>query len=345
MYRVAALVLLLNLAAAAQRGSRSNFPSVNQSITVQIRITTENDRPVLDHARIQLLTSGAIPVSETFANDGMAQISGVRPGTYMLRVSGIDIEETTTPTFEITQSENTSMQYVRVKMKKPAGADASGSGGNPTVSAYELNVPPKARQEYEKGDDAMRRSDWKKAAAHLDKAVALYPQYASAYNNRGAVAVKMNDIPAAKAAFQKAVEFNEPTGISYLNLSRLYLADRNFEQASGYATKSLALNPRNPETLTILANCQVATGRYPEAIANARRVHGMQHDRFAVAHVIAALAFEKENDPKSAAAEYEQFLKEDPNNPRAPAARKALERLTAQGQPGGAAPRDRKSVV
>jgi hypothetical protein len=59
-------------------------------------------------------------------------------------------------------------------------------------------------------------------------------------------------------------------------------------------------------------------------------VHSGPHERFAVAHVIAAAALEKQNDAKGAIAEYQQFLKEDPNSPRAAGARKALERLVGQ---------------
>ncbi len=100
--------------------------------------------------------------------------------------------------------------------------------------------------------------------------------------------------------------------------------------------KSLALNPNNAEVLTMLADCEVATAHYDEAIASARHVHAIPHQHFAVVHLIAATAFERQHKPRDAAAEYQQFLTEDPDSPRAATAREALQRLSAQGQGSGA---------
>ncbi len=313
------LVLAVSIAAVAQSGNGAIS-------TVQIRILTDNERPVTERAHVQLLSSTGAEVGETFAIDGMAQFAGVRNGSYKLHVTGINFEETTTPTFDVLPQETTSMHYVHVKMRSSATATVAGPA---TVSSADLNIPAKAKKEFKEGSESMQHSDWKSAAAHFDKAVSIYPQYASAYNNRGVVAMKSNDVATAKSSFQKAIDLHENSGSAYLNLGRLYLLDRNFDEAARYMHKSLELAPNNPEALTILADCDIATGHYPEAVEAARRVHSVPHERFAVAHVIAAAALEKENDPKGAAAEYQQFLKEDPSSPRAAGARKALERLSA----------------
>ncbi len=323
MRKVAILFLVFSfcVAAVAQGGNTAIS-------TVQVRVMTDGERPITERARVQLLSSTGAEVAESFTIDGMAQFAGIRNGSYRLHVTGINIEDTTTPTFDVLPQETTSMHYVHVKMKSSAaGVSAPGPA---TVSSADLSIPAKAQKEFKEGSEAMQHSDWKNAAAHFDKAISIYPQYASAYNNRGVVAMKSNDVATAKVSFQKAVDLHENSGSAYLNLGRLYLLDRNFDEAARYMNKSLELSPKNPEALTILADCDIATGRYADAVEAARRVHSVPHERFAVAHVIAAAALEKENDPKGAAAEYEQFLKEDPNSPRAAGARKALERLTAK---------------
>jgi tetratricopeptide (TPR) repeat protein len=206
------------------------------------------------------------------------------------------------------------------------------------VSAQDLNIPSKAKKEFNKAGDAMQQADWNEAKKHLEKAVAIYPQYASAYNNLGVVAMKQNDLPAAKAGFERAVELNDSSGSAYLNLGRLYLKDRNYDETARLMDKVLSLDGNSPEALTILADCDVATGKYAEAIAAVQHVHANPHERYAIAHLIAAAAFEKQNDARGAAAEYEQFLKEDPKSPRAAGARKALQRLSAANQPHAGAP-------
>ena len=322
MHRVAIFFLVLTfcIAAVAQGGNGAIS-------TVQVRILTDSERPITERARVQLLSSTGAEVAENFTIDGMAQFEGIRNGSYRLRVTGINFEDTTTPAFDVLPQETTSMHYVHVKMKSVAGAPAP--SGPATVSSADLIIPPKAQKEFKEGSQAMQHSDWKGAAEHFDRATTIYPQYASAYNNRGVIAMKSNDVATAKASFQKAIDLHENSGSAYLNMGRLYLLERNFEEAARYMNKSLELSPNNPEALTILADCDIATGHYADAVEAARRVHLVPHERFAVAHVIAAAALEKQNDPKGAVAEYQQFLKEDPNSPRAAGARRALERLGA----------------
>jgi len=314
------LVLTFSITAFAQGG--------NTVSTIQVRVLTDGERPITERARVQLLSSTGAEVAESFSIDGMAQFEGIRNGSYKLRVTGINFEDTTTPTFDVLPQETTSMHYVHVKIKSSAAA--GNAAGPATVSSADLAVPPKAQKEFKEGSEALQHSDWKSAAAHFDKAILIYPQYASAYNNRGVVAMKSNDVVTAKASFQKAIDLHENSGSAFLNMGRLYLLERNFDETARYMNKSLELSPNNPEALTILADCDIAIGRYAEAVDIARRVHSGPHERFAVAHVIAAAALEKQNDAKGAIAEYQQFLKEDPNSPRAAGARKALERLVGQ---------------
>lgn len=346
MRRVTLLVLLITMSAAGQRpgGSKQggNLQVAGNQVpmpSIEVRVVAENEQPIAEHTRVQLLRpDGVVPVAETFSSDGMAQFPNVPAGCYILRVTGSTIAETRTERFEVPAIAATTVQFVHVKSIAAAGP--AGAGGKPgTVSAYDLNIPKKAHEEFTKAAEFMQQTDWKQASARFDKAVSIYPQYASAYNNLGVVSMKLSDKVKAKASFQKAIDLNESTGSAYLNLGRLYLMERNFDEAGRLMSKSLALAGNNPEALTILSDCELATGHYPEAIAHARRVHALPHKRLAVAHLIAAAAYEKQADAKEAAAEYEQFLKEDPQSPRAASARKALQRMTAGNQPGGEGPK------
>lgn len=346
MSRVVVLVFLLTLSAAAQRNAskKQTDPSgtamsrLQRMSSLQVRVITDNERPVAESMRVQVLrTDSTTVVAESMTMEGMAQFPALDPGHYIIRVTGSTIEDTTTPDFEVVEIATTTVQFVHVKLRSLAGP--AGGARQATVSAQELTIPRKAREEFNKAGEAMQHADWKQAAERLNKAVSIYPQYAAAYNNLGVVAMQQNDVPKAKASFQKAVDLNDPTGSAYLNLGRLSFRERDFGETARLMGKSLALDANNPEALTILADCDAATGHFSDAITHARLVHTMPHDRFAVAHVIAAAAFEKEHDLKGAAAEYEQFLKEDPNSPRAAAVREALQRLSEASQAAVPAPR------
>ncbi len=338
MTRIAVLlvVFLLTVAAAAQRANQGVPDRQSNQFSVDVRIVTDDEQPIGENVRVQLLKSGGSTVAEVMAMSGRAQFAGIAPGAYSVRVSGVTIEELTTPVFEVRPAGLNLMQFLHVKLRPQGGTTGSKQG---SVSAQDLNIPPKAKKEFNKAGDAMQEADWEKANEHLEKAVAIYPKYAAAYNNLGAVAMRQNDLPRAQSWFEKAIELNDSSGSAYVNLGRLYLKKRDFEGAARLMGRSLAVDPNNPEALAMLADCEVAGGHYDEAIANVRRVHAVAHERFAVAHLIAAAAYEKQNHAKDAGAEYEQFLKEDPNSPRAASARRALERLTSGSEPGGTAPK------
>lgn len=317
-------------------GGSSSIPGASSpriTETLLVRITTEQDRPVPFNVRVQLVNNAGVPVSETFAHDGMAQFP-VQPGNYRLVVTSPEIQDATTDTFSVFGGEGAPMQFVRVKMR-PQEGQTSAQG---TISAYELNVPDKARAEVRKANEEMAHQQWKKAIAHLEKALDIYPQYASAYNDLGVASVKSGDTARARQSFEKAVELNEHTGMAYLNLARFSLMDKNYPETVRLANRSLALNPSQPEALLLLADSELALGQYASALVHARKIHDLAHERYAVAHVIAATALEKEQKPNEAIAEYETFLKEDPTSPRAPAVRQALGRLSAQAKPAAAGP-------
>jgi len=94
----------------------------------------------------------------------------------------------------------------------------------------------------------------------------------------------------------------------------------------------LAIDPANPEALLVLASAQLAAGKREEALANARRVHALPHERYTSCHLLAARILELGGRGLEAAREYELFLQESPQSPHADQARKALVALRAKAE-------------
>jgi len=242
-----------------------------------------------------------------------------------LRISGMTIEEQTTSAFFINTGESSHTEWVRVQPKP----DANNSQVPPTatVSQASLKVPKKASKELDRGGEAFQQGDWKAAVEHYEKAIALYPEYAVAYNNLGSAYVKSGDYDKARESYEKAVGIDSHLASAYVNLARLLQVQKRLPEAEEQLSKALALEPTQPETLTMLALVQFREGKLDEAIANARKVHSGDPDPYPVAHYIAAVALQAKQDQAGAQAEYELFLKESPNDPNAPRARAALKEL------------------
>lgn len=309
-----------------------------QPVEVKVRLWYTNGRPVEQRERVQLLTSLDSYVGEVFSDSqGEATFPTVTPGAaYRLRVSGPNIEDTTGPVFRLLCNEGTHFENMDVKMKAGSGDGAetsapAPSGAGSTVAAVDLNVPDKARKEFDKGNTALQHNDLAAARKAFEKAIQIYPQYAGAYNNLGLIAMKNGDRAAALAAFQQAVHINDHYALASVNLARLLLQDKKFSEAETELNRALTTEPLNLDALTMLADVQLETGRFDQAINTAWKVHSVPHQGFSVVHIMAALAFEARHMPQDAAVEYATYLKESPNGPAAQRAAAALARLQNQG--------------
>src|SRR5437763_16764957 len=86
------LVLLLLQLSFFSQGQQSG-----NGATVSINITPDDTRETPKNLHVRVLTSVGVPVAETFTNDQTStEFTGLRVGNYKVRVSGVDIEETTT---------------------------------------------------------------------------------------------------------------------------------------------------------------------------------------------------------------------------------------------------------
>jgi tetratricopeptide (TPR) repeat protein len=297
-------------------------------IELRIKITYDNDRLVGTALRVQLLNDNGNMIADTFSDGtGQAVFSSLHGGNYKVRVSGIGVAETVSDTFTVDQRDRFVTEYVHVK---PAEApQANGRAGNP-ISAVELNIPDKARKEFDKGTEAMGKSRWEEAEKHFTKATEIYPRYASAFNNLGIVAINENKLPAAQGYFQQAIKLDDHLASAYLNVSKLEYNEHHLQEAESSLDRALALDPMNVEAMVLMQASQLATGGLDQAVAYAHRVHSLPHEKFAISHIIAARALEQSNRGADAILEYQLYVQEAPQSSLAPGARSAIARLQQQ---------------
>lgn len=309
--------------------SSPGFDTTNtRTVRLEIQLTDENSQPLNNIQASVEISSMGTPVDRTFTGmDGRASFS-LKPGngsSFKITISGAQIE-TTTASFQLFPTEMSHNERIEVKFKKDARA--AGPGG--TVSAVDLNVPPKARKEFSKGLEEMNQGNMAGAKKHFEKAIQEYPKYSSAYNNLGAVEMKLKDPVAARAAFEKAFELNDKNADAATNLARIKLDANDFTGASVLLNKALTVQPTDPKALILLAYCQFNTQQFDAALASAEKVHQGELDHFPMAHLIAARVREMKGDNAGAQRQYEAYLKESPDGPQAAMAKEGLVRMQAK---------------
>jgi tetratricopeptide (TPR) repeat protein len=277
--------------------------------------------------------SSGTAVGTTYTNDiGEADFAGVTVGDYHLEVSGDGIQPTTSDTFQVDDRKSSQAQYVVVRKLEDSGPKPV-SAHSALVSATDLKVSPQARKELDKANEAMALQNWKKAKEHLDKALALEPTYATAYNNLAVLCSKTNDLAGEEQALKKALSLDDHFAPALLNYGKLSLRQKNFPQAETLLEREVSLDPDNPESLLLLADAEYMNRHFAAAITAADHAHSTSNDHASFVHYIAARAYQQENRQKEALAEFQVFLKEEPKGPRADHVRGDIAKIEAALQP------------
>jgi tetratricopeptide (TPR) repeat protein len=300
---------------------------------VHIRVVLANDRNAGPFLVVKLMEGSSNEViGTTYTNDiGQADFLGVSIGDYHVEVSGDGIEATTSDTFEVDNRKVTQSQYVTVRQRNDGGPKVLSSHST-MISANDFNVPQKARRELDKANEAMAAQNWTKAKEHLDKALALDPQYATAYNNLAVLYAKTNDLPNEEAALKKAVTLDDHFAPALLNYGKLCLRQKNFPLAETLLQKSVTVEPTNVESLLLLADAQYMNRHFDAAISTARQAHtAPEHPSFV--HYIAARAYQQQNQQQAALAEFQAFLQEEPKGPRADHVRGDIAKIQSIASP------------
>ncbi len=330
VHRISSVLMLSFLLSCSvytdgQRGRQTQQPS-----DIRITITYEDERFVPAQVKIELLNGvGNLVAQKISDRSGQVTFTDIFPGTYQLRVISTETEDFVSEMFTMFDSGGTHFEPVRLRPKVDAKQQSTGG-----ITVSELNIPEKARSEYNKGMAALQRNENAEARARFEKAIRNYPNYGAAYNNLGVMAMNAGDPSGGEANFKQAITVDPKYAPAYVNLARIMFQRQNFSAARDLLETASKLDDKNPEAFTLLANACLSTKDYDLAIASAEKVHSLpQHERFGVVHFLAAEALERKGESAQALAQYQLFLQEAPQSPMATNARDSIAMLQKTVKP------------
>ncbi len=324
--RIASLIFVFGFCAAAGALAQFAPPDAggNQA-QLLVRVTYDNERGTPANIRVELMSAfgGTVQTQTSQGVGAGVTFPNVAAGKYRLRVTTLDGSHTETEMFDINRNEAVHTEFVRIK--RPAQPQTS---AELTVPASDINVPAKAKKEFDKGNEKLEAKNWADAKEHFERAIELYPQYAAAHSSLGMAYASLGQGEKAVATFREALKLDERQPPANIYLGQFYYDNQKFAEAVPYLDRAAAAAPGNPQVLTALANAQLKTGKLDDALANAHKVHRIpDHKKFAVSHLIAAEVLSSRKQDKEAAEEYKLFLHEDPKSPFAPRVHEALAKL------------------
>jgi len=310
--------LLLTLSAAS---AQRDFGTTVQRISVRVAFA---DGTCDALAQVTLSAHNGVMVEGTKNKGCEVAFMDLPEGTYRVNVSGKDLT-TTEADRNIFVSSSASTEF-EVRLKRTTLFDQGATPASSFVSASDLAVPIRARKELDRAVEMMRKQDWEHAVQTLNKAIAIYPRYALAYNNLGAIYSRLGELARENDALEKAISLDANLELAYLNLGRLNLRQERYPAAETALHKAVALNSHDPTAMVLLSYAEFRDRAFDAAIATSRRAHSLEQPH-ATAHRVAAFSFEMENQGQSALAELETFLQEQPTGAQADEARKEIEEL------------------
>jgi Flp pilus assembly protein TadD len=324
--RVIAVVFLLLGTACAQIESGSS----EVARRVRVRIAFSDHAPCDSSTRVVLTGAMGFALAEGSVNgECTAEFFDVPSGRYRVTVRGTDTANADEGDVEVN---SVVAQDLEVRAKHTEGSDPSSWAAHAAfISVKELGVPSNAAKEFEKASRLIAKQDWAKAVERLQKGLALYPNYATGYNNLGAVYSYLGNHAQAREALQQAISLDDRLAPAYVNLGRISFLEKDYSAAESLLTRAVSLAPaENADELFLLAYAELTDHHLDQALQTSRQGHAEKLNRHAYLHLVAANAYEQQSKIADSMSELQIYLREEPSGPQAEKVRKALATFQAQ---------------
>ncbi len=259
----------------------------------------------------------------------------VSPGHYdcSVRVPGF-IEERRSVDLIDTQSS----EFMDFRLREESDNRSPGTGAS--AQPAEPNIPGKAREEFDKGAAAIalgKKENLEEGVIHLEKAVALYPQYLQAQLMLGTTYMDLQQFDKAEPALKKAVEINPKAANALFALGEIYLRQKKDDDAEKVLLQGLQIEDRSFQGHLILARVYVDMAAKIKDETQNRPLRVKAFDQvnealkynsdLAQAHFIKGNLLLSVGRDQDAQHEYEEYLRLDPKGPFADKAKGWIEKI------------------
>ena len=198
-----------------------------------------------------------------------------------------------------------------------------------TVSAVSLAAPKDAKKSYEKGMDALKKRKFADAQANFEKAVEVYPQYATAWYELGRLRASEDKFDIARASFEQAIKADPKFVPPYLQISLLDMQARKWQELADVTEKTVRLDPFDyPQAFfyNSVANFNLRNLDAAEKSALEAERLDTRHQFPKVSHLLGLISAERK-DWEAAARRFKDYLRFAPKASDADAVRNQLSQV------------------
>ena len=296
----------------------------DQSVTLKGQILTKDGQVIPSGVTVSLEADRGASVGSRSADAfGSYVFDGIPPGSYHLTVTAdkfqvyqqdVDLsfrQQTYTVNIYLTAANKTEVRVA------PALTDEA--------------APKTARKEFEKGQHAVQENKMPEARRHLEKAVADYPCYARAQAALAEVDLHDRQTDSAEACLKKAIQCDGSFLDSFSELAQLYIIEKKYEEGEAILNQGVRLSPQAWLFRYQMGQVHYGMQKYPEAVQDYLQAQSLHPEVPAKFHIKLGTAYLRTNTYDKALAEFQIYLRLEPNGQYAPVARETSARMLKGG--------------
>lgn len=331
-YHWITLALLTACVSALPQGGVSQQPrpggGAPHSIRGKLFLPTGTPPEIRIRVLLEVSTGGI--AGETFSDSvGNFEFRSLTSGNYILKVIGDGRQyETTQENIELSGAigrTHVSQLYLREKSR-----DARDKPDKLLLSVADIQeVPKAARKPYEKGLKLAQANQPQEAIAQFEEAVKLFPDYLHALNKLGEQLAQRGDLPAAQAAYERALKINQRFALPHIGLGILFNNQKKFAEAIEHLEAANQMDDSFPLAhLNLgLALMERQPTDYARAEKELNRALALGGKGMAYTYMILFNLYIRQRQYAQAVAQLESYLKELPNAPDAPQIKQRIEAI------------------
>jgi tetratricopeptide (TPR) repeat protein len=211
-------------------------PAEAQQITGQVRYAENNQSAFNVPVRCEGV--GASMIQHTDHSGRFACLLG-SPGSYTVSVNVPGYHESR-HTFHLPDAR--SSEFVLVQLR------ADGSGGAGAATPLDPSVPAEAAREFRRGEAALAaggRAKLEEGVGHLEKAVALHPNFTQAHLKLGAAYMDLQRWEKAEQALRRTLAVDPKAANAHFALGEMYIRLKKYDDAERALQEGLKIEQRS----------------------------------------------------------------------------------------------------
>jgi len=315
-------VFLLLLALGALPGKAQSRRAI---FSIGGNVLDSGDHHYMEGVLVTLKSASGVPVNTMYTRgSGDFQFDGLSNSDYSIEINakGYNFFQ---QSFTVSGADRRGLSISLEKSVKVANP-----GMQMSISAHQLSVPHKARDEFERAMTMIYlKSDYRAAIPQFQLAIKDFPTYYEAYAEEGNAYYQLEEMGSAEEALRKSIDLSSGQyADASFTLASLLTDTKRYTEAAATARKGISVDSSSWRGPYELARALTALKQTDEAEKSAEQSRDLMPDNPPVYLLLANIHIQRKDYP-ALMRDLDDYLRLAPIGPEADQARKTREHVQA----------------